>query len=861
MIDIETSHPQIPTQFDTDSGTAIPIANVLEILGDGVDISTSGSGNTVTITNSALSNAVLTLSDTSDTTVSPDGAGNIKLEGTSGQIDITSDAGNNKLVFSLAGGGTAIDTNTGDDSVAVSPDSNGNFNWIANTVSNSTHSKPLYFKDSATANAIDCDIQVATERTGAPGDKNDAGLCSFDDTAFAVDANGYVTLTGGLTDTAMANYIVDPSSTKAGYSTIASALSAASSGDTIGIKPGTYTENLTLKAGVDLVSLPGEGNTGQVTIQGKCSASFAGSCCISGIRLQTNSDYCLEVTGSSATVITLDNCFIDAADNSAINSSSTSSSFLLTLTNCRGDIGTTGVNYFAIVAGNIRIRHCTFKNSGGSTTASTLGAGSTAGNLSILNSLLINSITTDGTSSIGAMNCDFFGSIHTLGGTSSSHVAMGCRYENTSIPLVVNTSGKLVIHNCMIDSGGAHGIDGTGVIEYAGLTFKNASSINVSTQNIHKIGPNGEYSGTSHLLVPSGTTAQQPGSPVNGMIRYNSTDGNLEGYSGGAWVDLTGGGGSSPLTTKGDIYTYDTGDARLAIGTNEHTLIADSTAATGNKWGVLQEAGGGTAQSSYTTGDILYASATDTLSKLGIGSIPGDVIIVNDSGSIQWDTDVVVIKDDFLGTGSTSQQSDGWDGQFSATGGSDLIDGTADHPGIFELSVSANSDDAMISRGTTSPNSISPLIVGSGFMRFDFLIQFPTLADGTDDYRAWIGLGKGTAFNTGINGEGIGFEYIRSTSTNWNPFTESSSTQTSASGGSSVAVDTNWTHLRMEINAAATSVQFYIDGTDAGTSTTNIPSGVLSPMLKITKTAGSSERTLLIDAYRFYYKLTNSRWV
>lgn len=43
-------------------------------------------------------------------------------------------------------------------------------------------------------------------------------------------------------------------------------------------------------------------------------------------------------------------------------------------------------------------------------------------------------------------------------------------------------------------------------------------------------------------------------------------------------------GGSSPLTTKGDLYTYDTGDARLGVGGDGQILIADSSEATGLKW-------------------------------------------------------------------------------------------------------------------------------------------------------------------------------------------------------------------------------------------------------------------------------------
>ena len=43
--------------------------------------------------------------------------------------------------------------------------------------------------------------------------------------------------------------------------------------------------------------------------------------------------------------------------------------------------------------------------------------------------------------------------------------------------------------------------------------------------------------------------------------------------------------GASPLTTKGDLFTYNTTNARLPIGSDTHVLIADSSTATGLKWG------------------------------------------------------------------------------------------------------------------------------------------------------------------------------------------------------------------------------------------------------------------------------------
>jgi hypothetical protein len=44
------------------------------------------------------------------------------------------------------------------------------------------------------------------------------------------------------------------------------------------------------------------------------------------------------------------------------------------------------------------------------------------------------------------------------------------------------------------------------------------------------------------------------------------------------------GGESSPLTTKGDLYTFSTVNTRLPVGTNSQILAADSTQVTGLKW-------------------------------------------------------------------------------------------------------------------------------------------------------------------------------------------------------------------------------------------------------------------------------------
>lgn len=142
---------------------------------------------------------VLTLSDTANTTVSPDGGGNIQLEGTMGQIDIVSDALNNKIVFSLPGGATTT-TLTPDDFTApgtspVVQDGGGTIIVTGDQVAAGDIGANVIRTNSLAANTMTIEIQ----RTAAVAatDSANNGVAHFDSDAFDVDANGFVQLNGG----------------------------------------------------------------------------------------------------------------------------------------------------------------------------------------------------------------------------------------------------------------------------------------------------------------------------------------------------------------------------------------------------------------------------------------------------------------------------------------------------------------------------------------------------------------------------------------------------------------------------------------------------------------------------------------
>lgn len=272
----------------------------------------------------------------------------------------------------------------------------------------------------------------------------------------------------------------------ANYTTITAALAAAVSGQTIFVRPGTYTENLTLKAGVNITTFTGDSSQDlratvfNVKIIGKMTATFAGNCSVSNICLQTNSDFVFVASGASAINVDFISCFINVTNNNAVSVTAASSN--INFINCSGNLETTGITYFVATAGNISLFRGEFANGGGSSTASTFSnasfqvvytqfsciASTTNASTISFKHVFIGAgnniaLTLAGTSTLAAQFCEF-----ASGSASALSIGAGC----------VATVG-LIITN----TSNAAAITGAGTINYSMVSnIGTSSTINTTTQ-------------------------------------------------------------------------------------------------------------------------------------------------------------------------------------------------------------------------------------------------------------------------------------------------------------------------------------------------------------------------------------------
>ena len=211
-------------------------------------------------------------------------------------------------------------------------------------------------------------------------------------------------------------------------------------------------------------------------------------------------------------------------------------------------------------------------------------------------------------------------------------------------------------------------------------------------------------------------------------------------------------------------------------------------------------------------------------------------------------TDGILIQEDWIS--STSLGRSGFTSSSSNGGSNSIISSESGHPGLVRLTTgsSASSGYSNLYLGTNC------ILLGSGILAIESLIRVPTLSTSAERFVIRIGLGDAL---TGNFTYGCWFEYSELDSANWRMCCANSSVTKTTS--STVVAENTWVKLKIEINAAGTSAEFFINGTSIGSVSTNLPSSICSPRLNITKSVGTTARLLDVDYYQLQYNFTTSR--
>ncbi|PNG53319.1 MULTISPECIES: hypothetical protein [unclassified Variovorax] len=243
-----------------------------------------------------------------------------------------------------------------------------------------------------------------------------------------------------------------------------------------------------------------------------------------------------------------------------------------------------------------------------------------------------------------------------------------------------------------------------------------------------------ELAGSLAVKISSGTTAQRPGTPANGMLRYNATTNKFEGYQAGAWTDMIGGAGgaiddlsdaitqysSSSMFLGTGAGTANTAEGGTALGVN---AMGANTIGEGNTAVGLQALGANTDGSSNTAigsyalmqvegghntamGNIALWAITSGNNNVAIGGAAG--------GSLTSSEGTVVIGQDAMGGGVSSSDSNTVIGAGAVMTGSGSISNNTVMGWSAGLNLQSN-DNVLIgySAGSTTTTGSGNILIGN----------------------------------------------------------------------------------------------------------------------------------------------------
>ena len=300
-----------------------------------------------------------------------------------------------------------------------------------------------------------------------------------------------------------ARFIVNPTAGLGNFTTVQAAITAASAGDTVFIMPAQYTENITLKNGVNLAGYNIFGGSGSRTqIIGKLiDGGGVVNCTLTNLALGTNSDFCIALTGSGT--VSLSNCRFNGNDNTIL---SLAGSANLAMYSCSLNLLTTGIAIFVNTGtGSFLFRQCSGDNSGGSVTAST-----STGAVGIHSSTFAYPIATSGAGTVNIFNSFIDNEAIntaslTTAGTGSSQISNSNIRSGTASAISIGSGTTVAVYKSTIDSTNTNPVTGAGTYKSDETTYSNTGILpNPTTETFATVGRKGTF--TPVLQFGGGST-------------------------------------------------------------------------------------------------------------------------------------------------------------------------------------------------------------------------------------------------------------------------------------------------------------------------------------------------------------------
>jgi len=351
-------------------------------------------------------------------------------------------------------------------------------------------------------------------------------------------------------------FIVDANALYGTHTTIQSAITDASTlfvntgiVQTVFVRPGIYTENITMATGVNLQGFCSEYGASS-TLLGSMTVGSVGTIEVNSMLIQTNGSVSIVGTSGAGSKVVFNNCGLLATNANMIN---LTVNHIFRFTYCWGQLTSMGICYVTVAVGLVSFHWCRLNNSAASVTYNTMNSGE----LDLSYTFLQMPIAVNGASNYAFAYSSFGGGgpINVPGlvhnGGVGTYFVTNCTIGGGGVnnpAMIVNGLGGIIFNgnNVLGNNSGTVMASGTGTISYNAFNFTGPGNlITITNQSTQAMGPRIALTQGPQILSGAGVPAIT--APKGSLfLRNDAVAVNTRAY-----INTNGGAGWTAILTAG----------------------------------------------------------------------------------------------------------------------------------------------------------------------------------------------------------------------------------------------------------------------------------------------------------------------